>query len=292
MTKLKFKDKLVERLADEFTPEELKLLPAGFQTLDDVAIINLKPELLPKKEVIAQALLDILPYIKSVWGKVFGQSKVVGQFRTPTGLIHILGPEKSEITLIENGVKFTFDFTQIIFSKGNIHERSYLPKLVQTGEIILDMFAGIGYFSLMIAKHAEPARIHACEINPVSYNFLIQNIEANHVGDIITPHFGDCGEIAPALAVEGLKADRIIMGVFPAPKEYLPSAFACVNNKTGTVIHYEGTVENKDIDPLLQHIKDAVEVSDIVHEFELQETRFVKNVGINEQHAVLDVFVR
>jgi tRNA wybutosine-synthesizing protein 2 len=288
---MKFKQKLAERLKDELTSGELDLLPAGFQTLDDVAIINLKPELLNKKEVIAQALLDILPYIKSVWGKVFGQSKVVGQFRTPTGLVHILGPEKSEITLIENGVKFTFDFTQIIFSKGNIHERSYLPQLVQPGETVLDMFAGIGYFSLMIAKHAEPAHIHACEINPVSYDFLIRNINANHVENIITPHFGDCAEIVPALAADGLKADRIIMGVFPAPKEYLPAAFLAVDTEKGTIIHYEGTVENKDIEPLLQHIKDAVEVSDIVHEFELQETRFVKNVGINEQHAVLDVLV-
>ncbi|MHA1794124.1 MAG: class I SAM-dependent methyltransferase [Promethearchaeota archaeon] len=288
----KFKEQLKEHLKDKLTSEELDLLPRGFQALEDVIIINLKPELLPKKHLIGQAYLELLPYIKSVWGKVFGLSRVVGQFRTPTGIEHLAGVKKSIVKEVENGVVFKHDFTKIIFSKGNINERSYLPTKVKPGEIILDMFAGIGYFSLMIAKKSQPAHVHACEINPVSYQYLVENIQINEVDNIVTPYLGDCAEIVPKLKKEiDLKADRIIMGIFPAPKKYLPIAFEVVNNEKGTIIHYEGKVTNKDISQLVRDVADAVERSSLVSKHELLEYRFVKNVGIRQQHVVLDFLI-
>lgn len=290
---MKFKDILKKHLKETLDPEELALLPRGFQTLEDVIIVNLKEELLSKKHLIGEAYLELLPYVKSVWIKTFGVSKVVGQFRTPTGLEHVAGVKKSEVAPVENGVVFKHDFTKIIFSKGNVHERALLPKKVKDGEIILDMFAGIGYFSLMIAKLSKPKHIYACEINPVSYNYLIQNIELNEVGDLVTAYNGDCAEIVPRLKEDrGLEADRIIMGVFPAPKEYIPVALQVINQQKGTTIHYEGKVREKNIDPLFKHVKDAVDQSENVSEIELLEHRFVKNVGIKQQHAVLDILVK
>lgn len=267
------------------------MLPRGFQTLEDVILINLKPELVPKATVIGEAYLSLLPYIHSVWMKEFGKAKVVGQFRTPTGVIHVAGEEKSEVVAVENGVSFKHDFTKIIFSKGNIAERSYLPGLVRPGERILDMFAGIGYFSLMIAKHAKPAIIHACEINPVSHGYLIENIALNELGDVIVPHQGDCKETVETLAAGGFVADRIIMGVFPAPVDYLPDAFKVARAGEGTIIHYEGKVSDKNIDPLVGHVATAIDSDARLSKFKLLECRFVKNVGVNQQHAVLDILV-
>ncbi|MBD3188845.1 methyltransferase [Candidatus Bathyarchaeota archaeon] len=285
---VKFKEKLKEYLADELTGEESHLLPSGFQTLEDVIIINLKPELLDKKHLIANAYLELLPYIKSVWAKTFGISKVVGKFRTPTGLEHLAGEKKSVVEVVENGVIFKHDFTQVIFSKGNIAERSYLPSRVQPGETILDMFAGIGYFSLMIGKLSNPASIHAIEINPVSFKFLVENIELNNLEDVIIPHEGDCAEVVPQLDIN---ADRIIMGVFPAPRAYLPIALDVVNKNKGTIIHYEGKVTEQEITPLYNDVVNAVNSSEVVSHVELLEHRFVKNVGIRQQHAVIDVRV-
>lgn len=286
-----FKESLERHLAGVLDPAELALLPRGFQTLEDVAIINLKPALLPRKHEIGQAYLDLLPYIKSVWAKTFGSAKVTGQFREPTGLEHIAGIAKHEVMPVENGVTFKHDFTKVIFSKGNINERSYLPTLVKDGEIILDMFAGIGYFSLMIAKHARPATIHAIEINPVSHAYLVENITLNGARCVV-PHLGNCAAIVPHLVQErDVHADRIIMGVFPAPAAYLPVAFQAVKRGTGTIIHYEGEVENKDVGPLLAQLREAIDGSPLVSSFEVLETRFVKNTGIRKQHCVLDVRV-
>ncbi|MHA1680711.1 MAG: class I SAM-dependent methyltransferase [Promethearchaeota archaeon] len=289
----RFKDTLKEYLKDTIPADKLDLLPRGFQTLEDVLITNLKPELLKYKTMIGRAYMELLPYIKSVWCKTFGVSKVVGQFRTPTGVEHVAGEKKSIVQVVENGVIFKHDFTKIIFSKGNIKERSYLPSKVKDGEVIVDMFAGIGYFSLMIAKKAKPKRIYACEINPVSFSFLSENIRLNEVSSTIDARQGDCAEIVPRLKEEyNLVADRIIMGVFPAPKQYLPVAFQVLNKKRGTMIHYEGKVSEKNVEPLLKHVQDAVENSPIASTFELIEHRFVKNVGVRQQHAVLDVLVK
>nr|MDO8118419.1 methyltransferase [Candidatus Sigynarchaeota archaeon] len=289
---MRFQESLKKHLENVLDGEELSLLPRGFQTLEDVAIINLKPGLVPKKHVVAQAILDLLPYIKSVWGKTFGQAKVVGQFRTPTGLEHLAGVDKSEVIAVENGVIFKHDFTKIIFSKGNINERSYLPRLVKPGEVVLDMFAGIGYFSLMIAKHALPAIVHACEINPVAYNYLSENIVLNKVQDTVQAYHGDCADIVPRLVKDGLLADRIVMGVFPAPKQYLPVALSAAKPISGTIIHYEGEVVDKDTVPLVSDVERAVQSSSTFSYAELQECRFVKNTGIRKQHVVLDFLVR
>ena len=43
------------------------------------------------------------------------------------------------------------------------------------------MFAGIGYFTIPIAVHSNVKKIYAIEINPVSYNFLCENIKLNKV---------------------------------------------------------------------------------------------------------------
>ena len=287
---MRFKETLQQHLKDLLSESELELLPRGFQTLEDVIIINLKPELLEKRHEIARAYLELLPYIKSVWGKVFGESMVVGKFRTPTGLEHLAGEKKSEVIVVENKVKFKHDFTKIIFSKGNVNERSLLPTKVKPGEIILDMFAGIGYFSLMIGKHAKPKKIHAIELNPVSYQYLVENITLNDLKDVITPHHGDCADVTDNLVEKkNFKADRIIMGVFPAPKQYLSHALDAVNYDKGTVIHYEGKVSEENIDPLLSHITESVKMHGNASDVELLEYRFVKNVGVRMQHAVLDV---
>ncbi len=287
-----FRESLAQRVLGKLSPEEANALPRGFQTLQDVAILNLKPVLWAKRDIIAAALLDIYPYIKSVWGKEFGEAKVTGQFRTPTGLEHLAGVNKSEVLARENGVIFKHDFTQVIFSKGNITERSYLPKLVQSGEYVLDMFAGIGYFSLMIAKHASPAHVDSCEINPASYKYLVENIQLNGLSHLVTPHFGDCAKIVPDLVKAGLRADRIVMGVFPPPKEYLPVAFQAVKHDTGTVIHYEGKVSDGDTSTLLADVQDEAKQTNLIKEVTLLESRLVKSLGIRKQHGVIDVLVK
>ena len=151
-----FKDKLKDVLIGILTEEELSVLPRGFQTVGDVVITKLNPLLLEKKNLIAEKYLDLLPGIKSIY---LNSGRVKGQFRTPEKIEFLVGVDNSIVKHKEHEVIYKFDITKIMFSMGNLNERKFLATLVKEGEMIVDMFAGIGYFSLPIAKHSKPKKI-------------------------------------------------------------------------------------------------------------------------------------
>jgi len=273
----------MDKLAGVLDLEDLQQLPGRFQTIGDIMVMNLKPALLPHQEVIAKAILDLLPFIKTVY---LHKGGITGQFRQPSEMYYVAGEQKSTVRHVENRVIFEFDIEKIMFSKGNIAERRYLPNLIKVGETIVDMFAGIGYFSLPIAVHARPARIYAIEINPAAFDFLVKNIALNGVGDVVHPILGDCASIVTDLAQNGVIADRVIMGVFPAPKDYLPGALLLAKPGGGTIIHYEGVVERQDVAPLFQDVVGACEQAG--RQVQLREHRIVKSYGPFKYHAVLD----
>lgn len=279
-----FKANLMESLKGTLSEEELLLLPRGFQTIGHVVIIKLNPILLEKKQIIGEKYLELLPnYIRSVY---LNQGIIQGQFREPNKIIYLLGEKNPIVEHKEHSIKYKFDVTKIMFSKGNIKERKYLATLVKNGEVIVDMFSGIGYFSLPIAKHAKPNKIYSIELNPVSFSFLEENIKINHLEEIVFPIKGDSKSEVLRLSQNGILADRIIMGVFPAPVEYVESALSVA--KEGTIIHYEGVASKEDFGNLFEVFK---EKAGNIFECSLLSNRFVKSYGPHLYHVVLDIRV-
>jgi len=282
---MNFKYKLKEHLKNVLNEEELSLLPRGFQTLGKVILIKLNPILFKKESLIAKAYLELLPNIRSVY---VNRSKIVGIFRTPEKVDLIGGKDSPIVVHKEHNVIYKFDITKIMFSKGNINERRYLATLVKSGEVIVDMFAGIGYFSLPIAKHTSIKKIYSIELNPESYKYLVENIRINHLDEKIIPIKGNCRIEVKKLVNSGIRADRVIMGVFPAPKDYIREALSLVNDK-GTTFHYEGVVE-KDRFITLFHEFEGIALTE-GYNCELKSHRTVKSYGPNLFHVVLDIFV-
>ncbi|MHA1321152.1 MAG: class I SAM-dependent methyltransferase [Promethearchaeota archaeon] len=280
-----FKDKLRNTLVGILMEEELSVLPRGFQTVGEVVIIKLKPILIGKKNLIAEKYLELLPNIKSVY---LNSGRVRGQFRTPEKIEYLVGVENSIIKHKEHGVIYKFDFTKIMFSMGNLNERKFLSTLVKEGEVIVDMFAGIGYFSLPIARHSKPKRIFSIELNPESFKYLAENIKLNHFEEIITPIYGDSKIEVMNLSNSGLKADRVIMGVFPAPKDFIKEALTLARVE-GTIYHYEGIVDKEKYLDLFNEFKEIADENDF--ECDLLANRFVKSYGPGLYHTVFDIKV-
>ncbi len=280
-----FKDKLKDALIGVLTNEELSALPRGFQTIGDVAIIKFNPLLLEKKILIAEKYLELLPRVKSIY---LNSGRVKGQFRTPENIEFLVGVDNPIVKHKEHGVIYKFDFTKIMFSMGNLSERRFLATLVKEGEVIVDMFAGIGYFSLPIAKHSKPKKIFSIELNPDSFKYLTENIKLNHFEDVITPINGDSKIEVINLSNSGLKADRVIMGVFPAPKDFIKEALTLIK-ESGTTFHYEGVATKEDYLSLFNEFKEIAEASN--YKCKLLSKRFVKSYGPHVYHVVVDILV-
>ena len=277
--------KLTEKLIGVLSEEELSFLPRGFQTLGNIIILKLNPILFDKKEIIAMTYLELLPKIRAVY---LNKGKIVGKYREPENIEFIAGVDDPIVEHREHGIKYKFDITKIMFSKGNINERKFLATLVNEGEIIVDMFAGIGYFSLVIAKHSEVKRIYSIEMNPISYKFLTENIKINQLEDKIVAIKGDSKQETIKLSNSGIRADRIIMGVFPAPVSFIKEALTLTKD-IGSMFHYEGVVEKEKYVSLFEEFKEIAEKNHF--KCELKANRFVKSYGPRLFHTVLDIFV-
>ncbi len=281
-----FKDKLKQELKGKLTEEELSLLPRGFQTLGNVIILKLKSKLISKKRIISEVCLTMFPKINSVF---INLGKIAGTFREPEKIEFLVGENNPIVEHKEHGIKYRFDITKIMFSKGNLKERKFLSTLVKEGEVVVDMFAGIGYFSLPIGKHSKPEKIYSIEFNAVSYKCLVENIKINHLEQKIIPIKGNCKEEVLKLSKSGIRADHVIMGVFPAPKNFIKEALSLTKDE-GTFFHYEGIAEKE---KYISLFKDFIEIAEKnKYKCELESYRFVKSYGPNLYHIVLDILVK
>lgn len=265
---------LKECLKGSLSETELSQVPSGWHVLGDLIIISIPEELDEKKLLIAEALLSMYPKCKSVV-RDFG---IEGQFRQPKREL-LLG-SGTETIHKEHGCFFKQDVTKVMYSKGNLEERKRMSRL-GNGETVVDMFAGIGYFSIPMAVHARPEKIISIEINPESFAYLKENIKMNHVEDIITPVPGDCFQVAPER-----EADRVIMGYVGTTHHYLEPAIKALK-KSGGVLHYHETVpENLARTRPEERIKKAAE--SLGKKVEVLETRKIKKYSPGVLHVVVD----
>lgn len=262
--------------------KEQTLLPSSYQKIGDIVIINIKPPLWKYDKKIGKIILGNIPNTRTVCRKT---DFIKGKFREPN--IKIISGEKNTETIHkEHGIEYKLDVAKIMFSKGNINERQRLIDQVSEGETVVDMFAGIGYFSLGIAKFSEAKKIYSMELNPESYHYLWENIKLNQVTDKVVPMFGDCREECESLSEMGRIADRILMGLLPTPKEYLDSVMKIIKNH-GT-IHYHSTLGKEE-----GYEKLMMEINTIALRYgmqvELINFKEVKSYAPNVNHVVLDV---
>lgn len=251
------------------------LIPAGYQILGNVLLIKFSKISPDKKKKIADALMKLLPYIRTVCEI----KEVFGELREPD--VTVIAGSGTVTTHKENDILYRIDVSKIMFSKGNLYERKRLLGQVQEGETVVDMFAGIGYFTLPIAKFTKAKEIIAIEKNSTAYNFLTENIQLNKVNNVVALQ-GDCKLAAQSLHK---KADRILMGYFPDTEQFLPAAIWMA--KPGCMIHFHNVYFEKDI------WKNPIETIKLICEkfnrkYEIITKKKVKSYGPRKWHVVID----
>jgi tRNA wybutosine-synthesizing protein 2 len=265
---------LAELLSGEISPEERAILPRGWFILGRVVIVKIDPEIEHQKEKIGEALLEIYPRCSTV----LLDRGIGGKFREPSREV-IAGSEETETVHREDGVVFKLDPMRTMFSSGNLRERMRMGRLGK-GETVVDMFAGIGYFTLPMAVHSKPKKIVAIEINPVAFDYLVENVRLNGVEEIVRPIPGDCSEAAP----KGV-ADRVVMGYVGTTDRYLDAGIAAL--RPGGILHYHQTVlEWRFPQEIEGEVTEAAERAG--RQVEVERCARVKKYSPGMIHAVLD----
>lgn len=279
---MSFKSKLISEIGSELNEKEIELVPAGFQKVGDKIIVNLSNDLENKYHIIGKGILKIFPSIKSVFVKL---GEITGELRRPQIKL-IAGVNDSIVENFENGVWYVYDAKKIMFAKGNISERGRLANLVNENEIILDMFIGIGYFSLPIAKKNPNVKIYGIDLNSDSIYWLKKSIEKNKISNIIVIE-GDNREKIKELISKGIKFDRILMGYLPPPSEFIESALSIL--KEGGILHYDALIRTDFVDEDLASVRRLFEVDG--KRVEILNPQRVKSYRPKVDHYVVDLRV-
>lgn len=268
------------RLGDALTTR----LPHRWERLGDALVLRLPAELLvdAHREPIARA------YAHALGARLVLQDTrgVQGDLRQPTMQV-LLGDPPHEVTHLENGIRYTLDPTRIMWSGGNVDERIRMARIDAQNDTVVDLFAGIGYYTLPLLVHAQAQHVHACDLNPDSIHYLAHNAQTHEVADRLTIHRGDCQDVAPHDI-----ADRVLMGYFPYCHRFLMTALASLKPEGG-IIHYHDTVKaGQESEELAGHMQDAIAAHNAhttkPYQLDQHDTHHVKSFAPGVTHAVLD----
>ena len=225
--------------------------------------------------------------IKSVWRQT---SSVSGDYRLRS-LKFLLGTETTETRYKEYGCVYKTDLRKAYFSPRLSYERLRIAGLVQKGETVLNMFAGVGCYSMAIAKHSEPLKVISIDVNPSAFQYLIENIRLNRAETIVIPLQGD----AKTITEEKLQnvADRVIMPLPERAYEYLDYALLALKPAGGWIHYYDFEYAKKNQDPV-KKVEKKVREKLRLHctDFRVTFGRIVRPIGPRWYQVVLDIHIK
>ena len=203
------------------TPEDILGYRPSFEVVGDIALVEEGDA-----EAVAAAIMATSKGIKAVIAPV---SDVEGEFRTRR-FRHVAGEERTSTIHKEHGLYYKVDLEGAYFTERLGTERLRVARLVQPGDYVLDMFAGVGPFSLLLAK--KGARVVAMDKNPVAVKCLRENVILNKIQNIEILE-GDAAELAASYVGQ---ADHVIMNLPHSASSFLVPAMRAA--KSGGVVHY------------------------------------------------------
>ncbi len=218
-------------LEKKLTKLELKELKTSLDILGEIAIIEIPKKLSKKSSIIGRAVLKANPQLRAVFKKA---SAVRGEYRV-RALKKIAGRGSTEIIYRENGCFFKFDASKVFYTPRMSSERMRVAQQVKKGEVVLDMFAGIGPFSILIAKIQPSVKIiHSIDSNPDAISSLIASAGMNKVSHKIIAYAGDARTVVHSYLAHS--ANRVIMNLPMTNEDFFGSALLALNKKG--ILHF------------------------------------------------------
>ncbi|MEM2928719.1 MAG: class I SAM-dependent methyltransferase family protein [Nitrososphaerota archaeon] len=271
---------LKDMLSKKFPFIKKEDLPRKVRFIGNIALIRCSEKLDPYLKEIGEIIMKLYPSTKSVL-KI---ERIEGDYRIPKIKL-IAGSNNTETIHKEYGCKYKLDVSKLMFCLGNSFERVRTAIQVREWETIIDMFGGIGQFSIPAAKISRAKKIYAIEINPLAYYYLKENIKLNGTYNI-EAILGDSREII-LNKLRGV-ADRVFMGYFPETIKFFEYGLEAISEKGG-IIHFHDLIEKENgLEKITKQIFNIANLKN--YHVDIIDSRIVKPYSKYLVHMAIQIF--
>ena len=230
------------RDSPDLPPELAAEVTRALDIVGDIAVVRLPDALMDRAGDVGRAIMGLHPRVRVV----AVDRGVVGPLRVRS-LEPVAGERRLTTVHRENGIQLHVDLASAYFSPRLATEHRRVADLVRPGERVLDMFAGVGPFAVLIAKEGRAREVHAVDLNPVAVALLGANARANRAGGRLRAHEGDARAVVPLLG----QFDRIIMNHPHHAIEFIDVALGAAGE--GTVVHLHTIGRPDEADAVERH---------------------------------------
>ena len=269
---------LKQAMASILTPEEAKEMYGAFDQIGSKIILRIPDSLLSRKKLIGQILLEKVKTAKSVF---YQSSPVEGEYRIRK-LELLAGEDSTETEYKEHGCRFKIDVEKTFFSPRLATERLRIADLAKNGETIINMFGGVGMFSIIAAKKKK-CHVYNIDINPHAAKLCSENINLNKLEGTVESIEGDAADVIDK-RLAGI-GDRVLMLLPERSDEFLDSAIKALKNKG--ILHYYCHVhsdrKNQVPAAAINHFMSVVDIKS-----EVLGAKIVRPIGPRFYQAVVD----
>ncbi|TFG08840.1 class I SAM-dependent methyltransferase family protein [Candidatus Thorarchaeota archaeon] len=235
---------LEEALEDKLSVKELGYLPRAYDLIGDIAVLEIPDEIRDHAEAIGQAFHEIHPNFSTVLAK----HGAIGGTRRVREYEHLHGEDKTHTIHTEYGFRIAVDLAKAYFSPRLLQEHHRIAQQVEDGEVVVDMFTGVGPFAIHIAGSSE-STVYAIDINPDAIALLEESISMNRLKGEIIPVVADASEYVPCNFNHNV--DRIIMNHPSGAAEFV--ADACTAIHKGGMLHYYDFLGGENPESSVEH---------------------------------------
>ncbi len=272
---------LTQALQDQLPHELLAKVPQAFDIIGDIVVIDIPPQLKVYQSLIGEAILQTQKNVKTVLAKA---SDINGIFRV-RDYDYVAGVHKTQTIHREFGCQYHVDLAKAYFSPRLSHEHERVAAQVKDGELVADLFAGVGPFAVLIGKRNPNVTVYAVDLNPDAVELLKVNIRVNKVEDNVFPVLGNSREISQTKLKAS--ADRVIMNLPETAIEFVDAACNAIKPQGG-LVHFYGFVRAPaSIENLKQRFSNLVEKNGRQVEMFLLDRR-IRETAPFESQVVLD----
>ena len=290
--------KLKEALKGRLPEHLLTNLVQSYDLIGDIIVIRIPPDIASKQSIIDEALHTLYPRVQTIAAiPLYSRTDELHRTRD---LKVIWGDESLETTYKEHGCTFKADLKYVFISPRLSYERMRIATKVKPGETVVNMFAGVGCFSILIATLQPQTKIYSIDVNPHAYNYMNENVLLNKVEGQVIPIFGDAREEIAKLT--GI-ADRVLMPLPAQAHTFLPSAVRALHltedeageDKECMIHYYAVSTGRKDETLFTIPFEKAQDIIASAYgssvRIALEEKRIVRSVAPRTYHVALDLRV-